>query len=194
MQRERCPYTKTELLAEIEALIMASRGLSVNAIMHISGRKRNEVLEAIDAIEEKYSSEEHGVELKNIAGKYSFFTKAKYASVVSRLRKKSVMDLTRSQMEVLAIIVKNQPISMREISDFRSGMPIGQVKELLAMHLIKRKRDKSKKGNPYIYTTTDEFLKTVGISDLSDIRKKEDISAENTEVSENVRNSIAQKS
>ncbi len=174
--------------------MMASHGLSANEIMRITGRKRNEVLEAIDTIEEKYSSEEHGVELKNIAGKYSFFTKAKYADVVSKLRRKSVTDLTRSQMEVLAIIAQNQPVTMREISDFRSGMPTGQVKELLAMRLIKRRRDKSKKGNPYIYTTTDEFLKALGISDLSAIKGREDIFAENTKVPEDVRSSIAQKS
>ncbi len=170
---------------------MASHGLSTNEIMHITGKKRNEVLEAIDNIEERYSSEEHGVELKNVAGKYSFFTKVKYAKVVSKLRKKSVMDLTRSQMEVLAIIAKNQPITMKEISNFRSGLPVGQVKELLAMRLIKRKRDKSRKGNPYIYTTTDEFLKTLGISDLSVVKGKEDVSAENTKVPENVRSGIA---
>ena len=190
-QKERCPSTKADLIAEIEALIMASHGLSTNEIMHITGKKRNEVLEAIDNIEERYSSEEHGVELKNVAGKYSFFTKVKYAKVVSKLRKKSVMDLTRSQMEVLAIIAKNQPITMKEISNFRSGLPVGQVKELLAMRLIKRKRDKSRKGNPYIYTTTDEFLKTLGISDLSVVKGKEDVSAENTKVPENVRSGIA---
>lgn len=172
---------------------MASRGLGINELMKLTGRKRNEILEALDGLEEEYSRDRHGVELKNVAEKYSFFTKAGYAETVSRIRKRSVTELTPSQMEVLAIIAYNQPLSVREIVEFRGSAPAGQIKELLSMELIRRKRDKSKKGNPYVYVTTETFLKVMGIPDLSHL-KNTGAKVENTEVSENVRDSLPQES
>ncbi len=180
-------------MAEIEAVIMASHGVSLNDLMRITGKKRNEVLECIDALEEDFSTDKHGVELKNVAGKYAFYTKPVYAQTVSKVRRKSVNELTPSQMEVLAIIAKNQPITMRGIYEFKGTVPSNQVKELLAMRMIRRKRDKDAKGHPYVYYTTDEFLRALGIADLSSLPKGE-WSFENTEVSTNVRRSIEEKS
>lgn len=179
----------TETIAEIEALLMASKGLSINDLIKLTGRKRNEILEALDELEEEYSRDHHGVELKNVAERYSFFTKAKHAETVSRIRKRSVTEMTSSQMEVLAIIAYNQPLSMRQIVEFRGSAPSGQIKELLSMELIRRKRDKSKKGNPYVYVTTESFLRLMGIPDLSQL-KNTGVGFENTEVSENVRDSL----
>ncbi len=171
---------------------MASKGLGINELIKLTGKKRNEVLEALDELEEEFSKSGHGVELKNVAERYSFFTKSEHSSIVSRIRKRSVTELTSSQMEVLAIIAYNQPLSIRDIMEFRGSAPTGQIKELLSMELIKRKRDKSKKGNPYVYITTESFLRLMGISDLSHL-KKAGIDFENTEIPENVRNSVQEK-
>ncbi len=172
---------------------MASHGLSVRDLIRLTTRKRTEILEAIDTIEENFFSQEHGIELKNVAGRYVFFTKAIYSENVSKLRRKSVTDLTRSQMEVLAIIARNQSITMKGISEFRGTVPSGQVKELLSMRMIRRRRDKDKKGHPFMYFTTDEFLKALGISDISSLPKGE-LVFENTEIPSNVRRSAEKES
>ena len=172
---------------------MASHGLSVRDLIRLTTWKRAEILEAIDTIEEEFSSQKHGVELKNVADRYSFFTKATYSESVSKLRRKSVTDLTHSQMEVLAIVARNQPITMKEISEFKGSIPAGQIKELLSMRMIRRRRDKAKKGHPFMYFTTDDFLKALGIPDISSLPKGEFV-FENTEVSENVRHGIEKKS
>ncbi|WP_456399964.1 SMC-Scp complex subunit ScpB [Mesoaciditoga sp.] len=174
-------------------MLMAARGVTLNELMKLTKGKRAEILEILDDIEEDFSSEKHGVELKNVAGKYAFFTKAQYAESVSNLRRKSVSELTPSQMEVLAIIAKNQPITMRGIYDFKGSMPSSQIKELLSMKMIRRKRDKSSKGHPYVYYTTDEFLKVLGIPDLSFLPKG-DLKFENSKVSKDVRNGIEKES
>ncbi|MCL4407429.1 MAG: SMC-Scp complex subunit ScpB, partial [Thermotogae bacterium] len=112
---------------------------------------------------------------------YEFF------DLVSKIRKKSVSEITNSQMQVLAIVAYNQPLTLKEMEKFRGSACTNQIKELISMGLIKRKRDKTKKGNPYFYVTTENFLKVLGISSLSDL--KEDF-VENTEISEDVRNNI----
>ena len=172
---------------------MASRGVAISDLMRLTGKKRAEILEILDDIEEEFSNERHGVELKNVAGKYAFFTKAEHAQSVSNLRRKSVSELTPSQMEVLAIIAKNQPITMKGIYDFKGTVPSSQIKELLSMRMIRRRRDKNLKGRPYVYYTTDEFLRALGISDLSSLPKGE-FKFENPEVSEGMRSSIEEKS
>ena len=172
---------------------MASRGVALNELMRLTGKKRAEVLEILDDIEEEFSGDQHGVELKNVAGKYAFFTKARYAQSVSNLRRKPVSELTPSQMEVLAIIAKNQPITMKGIYDFKGTMSSYQIKELLSMGMIRRRRDKSLKGRPYVYYTTDEFLKALGIPDLSSLPKGE-LKFENPEVPKDVWGSVEEKS
>ncbi len=180
-------------MAEIEAVIMASHGMSVKDLMRVTGKKRNEVLECLDILEEEFTSEKHGVELKNVAGKYAFYTKPSYAQSISKVRRKSVSELTSSQMEVLAIIAKNQPITTRGIYEFKGTIPSSQIKELLAMKMIRRRRDKNSKGHPYLYYTTDEFLKALGIPDLSFLPKGE-LNFENSEVPSNVRSGVEKKS
>jgi segregation and condensation protein B len=175
------------IMAEVEALIMSGHGLAIQDIIRLSGRNRNEILETIDQLQEAYSHDDHGIELKNVAGKYSFFTKNEYFDLVSKIRKKSVSEITNSQMQVLAIVAYNQPLTLKEMEKFRGSACTNQIKELISMGLIKRKRDKTKKGNPYFYVTTENFLKALGISSLSDL--KEDF-VENTEISEDVRNNI----
>ncbi len=179
------------IMAEVEALIMSGHGLTIQDIMKLSGRNRNEILETLDQIQEEYSHENHGVELKNIAGRYSFFTKAEYFDLVSKIRKKSVSEITNSQMQVLAVIAYNQPLTLKEIEKFRGSACANQSKELISMGLIKRKRDKTKKGNPYVYVTTENFLKALGISNLSDLKEE---FVENTEIPENVRRDIPPES
>ncbi len=172
---------------------MVSHGLSVRDLIRLTTKKRAEILEAIDTIEEEFSSQKHGVELKNVAERYSFFTKAIYSESISKLRKKFVTDLTRSQMEVLAIIARNQSITMRKIAEFKGSIPSGQVKELLSMRMIKRRRDKDKKGHPFVYFTTDEFLKVLGIPNISSLPKGEFV-FEDTEIFKNVRHRIEKES
>ncbi|HEU23978.1 MAG: SMC-Scp complex subunit ScpB [Mesoaciditoga sp.] len=177
-------------MAEIEALIMSGRGLTVQELIRLTGKTRNEVLESIDKIEEEYSKEIHGVELKNVAGKYSFFTKADYAESISKIKKRSVSELTNSQMQVLAIIAYNQPLTLKEIERFRGSSCANQTKELISLGLVRRIRDRSKKGNPFTYVTTDNFLKILGISDISKL--KEDL-LEDTKVPQDVRNNIEEE-
>ncbi len=183
---------KAETIAEIEALLMASHGLSISEIMSISQKKRNEILEILDKIEETYSKEDHGIELKNVAGKYSFFTKASYIEAVSKVKKRSISEMTQSQMEVLAIIAFNQPITLKEMERFRGSSSSNQARELISLGLIRRRRDKEKKGNPYVYVTTENFLKILGVSDLSSLKEEKDF--ENSKVSQNVRNSVKEES
>ncbi len=179
------------IMAEVEALIMSGHGLTIQDIMKLSERNRNEILETVDRIQEEYSHVNHGVELKNIAGKYSFFTKSEYFDLVSKIRKKSVSEITNSQMQVLAIVAYNQPLTLKDIEKFRGSVCANQIKELISMGLMKRKRDKTKKGNPYIYVTTENFLKALGISDLSDLKEE---FVENTKISEDVWNSVPPES
>lgn len=175
------------IMAEIEALIMSGRGLTVQELMKLTGKTRNEVLENIDKIEEEYSKDFHGVELKNIAGRYSFFTKHEYAEDISKIKKRSVNEMTSSQMQVLAIIAYNQPLTLKEIEGFRGSTCANQTKELISLGLVRRIRDKTKKGNPYVYVTTENFLKLLGISNISQL--KEDL-IEDPKVPKDVRNSL----
>ncbi|MFN3328898.1 MAG: SMC-Scp complex subunit ScpB, partial [Fervidobacterium pennivorans] len=72
----------------IEAIIFASRGVSKNTLAELTKIPEEELDEILKYLKEKYDSEEHGIELKQIEDYYRFYTKPQFADVVSKVAKR----------------------------------------------------------------------------------------------------------
>src|SRR5688500_13615489 len=79
-----------------------------------------DILGAIQRLEEKYGSDECAFQLFKAAGGYQFLTKPAYqASISILLKQQSKKRLSTSAMETLSIIAYRQPISRTEIENIR---------------------------------------------------------------------------
>src|SRR5437588_3633067 len=130
-----------------------------------------QVRDAIEGLIADYSSPDHGVEIRQIAGGYRMSTKPEHHDVVRAFAKslKPPIRLSLQALETLAVIAYKQPVTVPEISEIRSVDSSGVIGTLLERKLITTAGRKSVVGRPMLYKTTKDFLVRFGLSDLNEL-------------------------
>ena len=169
----------------IEALIFASDdSLTVteimNAIRGIDGDDINftpeEIQEAIEDLNVKYSNNNISFRIIKIANGYVFATTDQYAKYVGYLSsEKTKRRLSQAALETLSIIAYKQPLTKPEIETIRGVNSDHIVNSLLEKNLISIKGRSDSIGRPLLYNTTNEFLKYFGLNDLSELPKPREL-------------------
>jgi segregation and condensation protein B len=77
--------------------------------------------------------------------------------------------LSRAALETLAVIAYNQPVTRAEIEAVRGLQTSGTLQTLQEAALIRVIGQRESVGNPYLYGTTDEFLRYFGLADPSEL-------------------------
>ncbi|MGC1241270.1 MAG: SMC-Scp complex subunit ScpB [Chryseosolibacter sp.] len=146
----------------------------------------DDILGAIQRLEEKYQAEEYAFQLFKAAGGYQFLTKPAYqASISILLKQQSKKRLSTSAMETLSIIAYKQPISKTEIENIRGVNCDYAVQKLLDKGLIEITGKAETVGRPMLYGTTTKFMEYFGISDLIELPTPKDFTAEVNTIGEN---------
>jgi len=124
----------------------------------------------------KYNdSDESGIELVKVAGKYQFRTKAKFAGFLQQLKSEKPRRLTPAALETLAIIAYRQPIVRSDVERIRGVDATPTIKTLLEKKLIKIAGHQATVGQPALYATTEEFLSLFGLETLSALPSLKDL-------------------
>jgi segregation and condensation protein B len=145
-----------------------------------------DILGAIQRLEEKFLNEEYSFQLFKAAGGYQFLTKPAYqASISILLKQQSKKRLSTSAMETLSIIAYKQPISKTEIENIRGVNCDYAVQKLLDKQLIEITGKADSIGRPMLYGTTPKFMEYFGISDLQELPVPKEVSSEVNTIGEN---------
>ena len=137
---------------------------------------RSQVKATIEEMVAAYSTEEHGVEIRQIAGGYRMATKPEQHDVVRAFAKslKPPIRLSLPALETLAVIAYKQPVTVPEISEIRGVDSGGVIATLLDRKLVTTAGRKAVIGRPILYKTTKEFLVHFGLKDLSELPTMEE--------------------
>ena len=159
------------------ALFAASRPLTLEDLASLDpGAGELAVRAAIDEIRSMYG-EEHGVELVEIAGGWQFLTRREYAETIDRaqfaLRPRR---LSPAALETLAIIAYRQPVGRLEVDEIRGVDSGAVIDKLLERGLIEVVTRGEGLGRPLLYGTTPSFLEILGLNDLGDLPRLEELS------------------
>ena len=162
----------------IEALLFASpEPLTQKKINIIFDDNPPNLEECIKVLSMKFEKNNHAVDILNIAGGYQLRTKSNYDLYVRRLLNKTgQLSLSQAALETLSIVAYKQPISRIDIESIRGVDCAGVLKTLLKKILIRIKGREDGPGRPLMYSTTDEFLQSFGLSRLADLPKLKEIS------------------
>jgi segregation and condensation protein B len=129
-----------------------------------------DILGAIQRLEEKFAAEEFSFQLFKSAGGYQFLTKPAYqTSIGIMLKQQSKKRLSTSAMETLSIIAYKQPISKTEIENIRGVNCDYAVQKLLDKGLIEITGKAETIGRPMLYGTTIKFMEYFGINELAEL-------------------------
>lgn len=109
------------------------------------------------------------LQLVRIAGGYQICTKPEYAEIVTRFLRPQQQKLSRSLMEVLAVIAYKQPITIAEVDEVRGVESSYGVRQLVERRLACEVGRRSTPGRPVLYGTTQQFLHTFNLQSLDDL-------------------------
>jgi segregation and condensation protein B len=138
-----------------------------------------DIVNALQRLDEKFSAEEFSFQLNRAAGGYQFLTKPAYqASIGIMLKQQSKKRLSTSAMETLSIIAYKQPVSKTEIENIRGVNCDYAVQKLLDKGLIELKGKAETIGRPMLYGTSLKFMEYFGINDLADLPVPKDFSGD----------------
>jgi segregation and condensation protein B len=146
-----------------------------------------DIVGAIQRIDEKFVAEEYSFQLFKAAGGYQFLTKPAYqASISILLKQQSKKRLSTSAMETLSIIAYRQPISKTEIENIRGVNCDYAVQKLLDKSLIEITGKADTIGRPMLYGTTTKFMEYFGISDLVELPAPKEFTGEVNTIGQNI--------
>ncbi|MGA8529166.1 MAG: SMC-Scp complex subunit ScpB [Acidobacteriaceae bacterium] len=147
---------------------------------------RDEIRRLIDELIQDYSSEDHGLEIREVAGGFRLGTRPEVHDAVRGFIKslKPPMKLSLQALETLAVIAYKQPVTAPEIGEIRGVDSGGVLGSLVARKLITTAGRKQVIGRPILYKTTKEFLLRFGLRDLNELPSIEEFEKMASELTE----------
>jgi segregation and condensation protein B len=139
---------------------------------------RTRVREVLSELIGDYSSEDRGMEIRQVAGGFRMATKPEHHDVVRAFAKslKPPIRLSLAALETLAVIAYKQPVTGPEITDIRGVESASVLGTLLDRKLITTAGRKQVIGRPMQYKTSKDFLLRFGLNDVNELPSMEEFS------------------
>lgn len=155
----------------IEAILFASgEPLSISRMAQALEIKQDVLKDVLDEFMVNYNSDDKGICVIKLGECYQMCTKKeyeKYIKAILELKKQS--PLSQAALEVLAIIAYNQPVTRSFIEQVRGVDSSSIVNSLNEKCLIEEAGRLEVPGRPIAYKTTNNFLRSFGMSTLDDL-------------------------
>ncbi|MBR0392743.1 MAG: SMC-Scp complex subunit ScpB [Oscillospiraceae bacterium] len=169
----------TAVCTYLEAILFAAgEPVPLSRLSLVLGVSELEVLDAAQELQNLLDEGGHGICLIRLADKLQLCTRAETAGAVTKiLEQRRPPSLSSAAMETLAIVAYYQPVTAAYISRIRGVDSSYSVSSLAEKGLIEGKGRLEAPGRPTLYGTTDLFLRTMQITDLSDLPKLPEVAS-----------------
>lgn len=155
----------------IEAVLFTmGKSVPVVSLAELLELPEQKVWTILRDMQRSYKENGRGMMLLELEDSVQMCTTAEYYPYLIKLvsqPKKQV--LTEAVLETLSIIAYKQPVPRSEIEKIRGVGSDHAVNRLLEFGLIEEKGRLDAPGRPILFGTTEEFLRTFGISSISDL-------------------------
>lgn len=158
----------------LEALLFVSgEPLALKDLARLAGADKREVAKALDILKDQLA--EHGIRLLQSEDTYTLVTAPETSEVSARIAKERLEgDLTRSQLETLAIILWKGHVSRSAIDYVRGVNSAFALRALLIRGLIERSQDEQD-ARVFLYRPTLDLFKYLGITSSAELPSYDDI-------------------
>jgi len=125
---------------------------------------------AADSLAQKYESERRGIRIVRLESALQMCSAPEYAETIRlALEKGRPPRLSPQALETLSVVAYFQPVTRAYIEQVRGVDCTNSLQVLQIRGLVERHGHLNTPGRPSLYRTTDEFLRTFGISSLSEL-------------------------
>lgn len=158
--------TFQELKNKVEAVLFATgKWVDLDEISKLVSETRNEIKKAIQGLMEDYKKRETSLKILEQNEVYKLSIREKYADFMQSIVPNA--ELSRPEIETLAIVAWKQPVLQSQVIDIRSQSAYAHIANLLDKEFIKRE----KKGRTYVLETTPKFLEYFDLPSSKELKK-----------------------
>ena len=161
----------------IEAILFVSGdGVAADKLAEVFEVSVKDIKKIMSSFMDRYNYNSHGLRILHYGDYYQLGTNPdvfEYLNKFAGIKKPN--PLSRAAMEVLAIIVYNQPVTRSTIDKIRGVDSFGPLKKLLDREIVEEQGRLDAPGMPILYGTTAEFLKLFGLKNLEDVPELENM-------------------
>jgi len=160
------------------ALFAAARPVTVEELVTLDpDASLDDVRAALDQLREHYDFDGHGVEVVELGGGFQVLTRPAFAAAIERAQLNQRQSrLTAAMLETLSVIAYRQPVGRAEIEEIRGVSASGVLRSLQERGLIEVTGRSEGLGRPLLYGTTPLFLELLGLPDLQNLPRAEELS------------------
>lgn len=159
------------LKGRAEAVLFAlGRAVTLNEFNIALETDVKEVKKVLSELMDEYENDSRGLVIKCINDTYLLTTKAEYSNSIAKIiNTPDKFKFTDAVLEILSVIAYKQPVTRSEIEEIRGVGCGNNLNRLIDYELIEEKGRLDTPGHPIIFGTTDKFLLTFGISNLTEL-------------------------
>ena len=118
----------------------------------------------------EYNDDSHGIMINRVDTKYQMCTKiSHYETLIKLCHVPQKHVLTDTLLETLSIIAYKQPITRMEVEAIRGVRCDYAINTLIDYHLVCELGRLDAPGRPILFGTTDDFLRSFGVSSLEEL-------------------------
>jgi len=166
------------LRGAIEALLfVADEPLSASKIAKVLEADSGEVRSALEELAEQSRDAERGIQLREVAGGWRFYTHPAYHDLIERfVLSWDTRRLSQAALEALAVIAYHQPVTRAGVNSVRGVNSDAVIASLMEKGLVREVGRDRESGNAILYGTTRTFLEKFGLKDLAELPPLEEFS------------------
>ena len=160
---------KTKSIIE-SILFSAGRVVESKELMAILELSNEDVDTILQNMKIEFDEQNRGIEIIKVDNGYQLCSRKEYYDYIYPIfDNRAKPNLSAAALETLSIIAYNPKITRAEIEQIRGVNSDGTIYKLLEYNLIEEAGRLDAPGRPTLYTTTKEFLKMFGISNLDEL-------------------------
>ena len=161
----------TKAMAAVETILFAmGDSVEIGTLADVIGITKEEAEEAVSALAERCSAPGSGLMINRFEDAVQLSSRPEYYEYlvkIAKTPKKQV--LTDTLMETLSIIAFKQPVTRAEVENIRGVNSDFSISKLVSYDLVQEVGRKDAPGRPLLFGTTEQFLRSFGISSLTDL-------------------------
>lgn len=157
--------------AIIESILFAAGdSVSRKELADILEMREEEIIREVEQLADFYRENNRGLKIISLEDEYQLCTveqNYRYVQALAEPRKKQT--LSPAALETLSIVAYHQPVTRGSIEYIRGVNSDGPVSRLIERGLIEEGGRLDAPGRPILYVTTQEFLRSFGLTSLSEL-------------------------
>ena len=162
---------QTELQRILEAILFAAgEPVEVARLATVLEVDEADIADAADALAGQLAYERRGIRILKLDKAYQMVSSGEMADYITKaLETRKPPKLSASQLETLTIVAYYQPATKAMVEQIRGVDSSYSVAALMNKKLIEEAGRLNVPGRPIQYKTTQDFLRTFGISSLEEL-------------------------